>query len=89
MELQEFDFYLPKELIAQKPLEHRDQSRLMVLHRKSGKIEHSFFPSSNFAKISDVIGSNIQSMIFSRSKVSSIKIIGKLERNNFLKKSIE
>lgn len=39
------DFYydLPEELIAQTPLEKRDASRLMVLHRESGEIEHKHF----------------------------------------------
>ena len=39
------DFYydLPKELIAQDPLENRSASRLFVLHRKSGRIEHRIF----------------------------------------------
>ena len=39
------DFYydLPEELIAQTPLEKRDASRLMVLHRESGEIEHRHF----------------------------------------------
>ena len=39
------DFYydLPEELIAQTPLEPRDSSRLMVLHKKTGEIEHRHF----------------------------------------------
>lgn len=39
------DFYydLPKELIAQDPLEDRSSSRLLVLHRKSGRMEHKVF----------------------------------------------
>ncbi len=43
MRVDEFDFYLPKELIAQKPVEPRDSARLMVLHRRSGEIEHRVF----------------------------------------------
>ncbi len=43
MNLQEFDYYLPEELIAQHPLEHRDMSRLMVLDRESGEIDHKLF----------------------------------------------
>lgn len=43
MNLQEFDYYLPEELIAQHPLERRDMSRLMVLDRKSGEIDHKLF----------------------------------------------
>ena len=40
----EFDYYLPKELIAQVPAQKRDQSRLLILHRESGQIEHKQFP---------------------------------------------
>lgn len=39
----EFDFNLPKELIAQFPCAERDKSRLMVLHRADGRIEHKRF----------------------------------------------
>ena len=43
MNLQEFDYYLPEELIAQHPMENRDMSRLMVLDKKTGQIEHKVF----------------------------------------------
>jgi S-adenosylmethionine:tRNA ribosyltransferase-isomerase len=43
MKLSTFKFSLPQELIAQFPAPNRDESRLMVLHRKSGKIEHMIF----------------------------------------------
>src|SRR5258708_34144234 len=39
----DFDFVLPPELIAQRPACERDQSRLLVLHRDSGKIAHRTF----------------------------------------------
>jgi S-adenosylmethionine:tRNA ribosyltransferase-isomerase len=41
--LSDFDFDLPEELIAQKPVKLRDRSRLMILDRKSGAIEHAVF----------------------------------------------
>lgn len=44
MKLSEFDFELPEELIAQKPPSHREDSRLMVVDRQSGSIEHRQFP---------------------------------------------
>ena len=43
MKLSEFNYNLPQELIAQTPLEKRDESRLMVLDRKTGEIEHKIF----------------------------------------------
>ena len=39
MKLSQFKFRLPEELIALEPTYHRDECRLMVAHRKSGKIE--------------------------------------------------
>ena len=43
MEVKEFDYHLPKELIAKFPAEPRDSSRLLVLNRKTGEIEHRIF----------------------------------------------
>lgn len=43
MKLSQFDFDLPEELIAEYPAENRDESRLMVVHRKTGEIEHKLF----------------------------------------------
>jgi S-adenosylmethionine:tRNA ribosyltransferase-isomerase len=43
MKLSEFSFDLPDELIAEYPSENRDEARLMVIHRKTGKIEHKLF----------------------------------------------
>lgn len=43
MKLSDFDYNLPKELIAQYPLKERAQARLLVLDRKTGQIEHRIF----------------------------------------------
>ena len=43
METKDFDYYLPEELIAQTPLVKRDSSRLLVLDKKTGEIEHKHF----------------------------------------------
>lgn len=43
MKLSQFNFDLPKELIAQYPVENRDESRLMVVNRAAGTIEHKIF----------------------------------------------
>lgn len=43
MKVTDFDFYLPEELIAQHPMEKRDEARLMVMDKKTGEIEHKIF----------------------------------------------
>ena len=43
MKTDDFDYYLPENLIAQTPLEKRDESRMMVLDRHTGAIEHKHF----------------------------------------------
>ena len=43
MDVKEFDYDLPEELIAQTPLEERSNSKLMVVNRKTGAIEHKHF----------------------------------------------
>ena len=43
LETADFDYQLPSELIAQSPLERRDDSRLLVLNRRTGSIHHSMF----------------------------------------------
>lgn len=43
MKTDDFDFYLPENLIAQTPLEKRDNSRLLVLDKETGNIEHKHF----------------------------------------------
>ena len=43
MNVSDFDYELPEELIAQKPSEKRDACRLLVIHRSSGQLEHRHF----------------------------------------------
>ena len=43
MKTKDFDYFLPEELIAQTPLAKRDSSRLMLLDKESGSVEHSVF----------------------------------------------
>ncbi len=43
MRTDDFDYYLPKELIAQHPAQKRDMSRLLVMDKKTGEIEHKHF----------------------------------------------
>lgn len=44
MKTSDFDYFLPPELIAQRPLPQRSASRLLVLHRPNGRLEHQTFP---------------------------------------------
>lgn len=72
--LSHFDFELPKKLIAQYPNEKRDEARLMVLDRKSGKIEHKVFK--------DVLGyfNEDDAFIFNNTKVFPARLYGKKEK---------
>ena len=56
MRLSELDYNLPPELIAQEPLERRDEARLMVLDRRAGTIEHSrFYKLGDFLRDGDLL----------------------------------
>ena len=56
MKLSDFDYNLPEELIAQYPADKRDESRLLVLDRKSGKIERTVFKDIiNYLSPSDLL----------------------------------
>ncbi len=71
MKLSDFDYYLPPELIATRPTQKRDQSRLLVLAKKTGKIEHKyFFDLINYLQPGDLLIAN-------NSKVISARLIGK------------
>jgi S-adenosylmethionine:tRNA ribosyltransferase-isomerase len=59
MRIDEFDYALPPELIAQTPVEPRDSARLLVVHRETGEIEHSHFREiSRFLRAGDVLVAN-------------------------------
>ena len=59
MKTSEFDFELPQELIAQTPLAKRSASRLLVLHRSTGAIEHRhFYDIVDYLKPGDVLVRN-------------------------------
>jgi S-adenosylmethionine:tRNA ribosyltransferase-isomerase len=56
MKLDELDYNLPAELIAQEPLARRDEARLLVLDRKSGSVEHSrFYKLARLLKEGDLL----------------------------------
>ena len=55
-DLSAYDYDLPREMIAQRPAEPRDSSRLMVLHRDTGRIEHRVFREiGEFLRPGDVL----------------------------------
>lgn len=59
MRVDEFDFYLPEELIAQTPLQNRSSSRLLVVDKKDGSLEHLHFDDiTRFFKKGDVLVRN-------------------------------
>lgn len=72
--LSQFNFDLPTELVAQYPAEERDQSRLMVLNRKTGKIEHKIFKD-----ILSYFGDG-DTMIFNNTKVFPARLFGQKEK---------
>lgn len=57
--LSEFDYVLPKKHIAEYPSQRRDQSKLLVLHRDTGKIEHKkFYEVSDYMRKNDLLLQN-------------------------------
>lgn len=76
MKLSQFNFDLPRDLIAQYPRTERDEARLMVLNRKTGKIEHRIFKEIiDYFNDGDV-------MVFNDTKVFPAKLYGNKERTN-------
>jgi S-adenosylmethionine:tRNA ribosyltransferase-isomerase len=85
MRTSDFDYDLPKELIAQTPLEPRHSSRLLVLNRKTGSIQHShFWNIDEFLREGDLLVINKTKVIPAR--VFARKITGGKVQLLFLKK---
>ena len=74
MKLSQYKFNLPEELVAKFPAKNRDESRLMVLHRNSKKIEHKTFK--------EIIGyfDNKDVMVFNDTKVFPARLYGNKEK---------
>ncbi|OGS47256.1 MAG: tRNA preQ1(34) S-adenosylmethionine ribosyltransferase-isomerase QueA [Elusimicrobia bacterium RIFOXYD2_FULL_34_15] len=69
--LSDFNYKLPKELIAQYPSDKRDESKLLVLHRNTGKIEHKIFKDIiNYFSEGDVL-------VLNKTKVIPARLQGK------------
>ncbi|MBQ7764412.1 tRNA preQ1(34) S-adenosylmethionine ribosyltransferase-isomerase QueA [bacterium] len=70
MHIQEFDYELPEELIAQRPSEKRENSKMMVLNREKHQIEHK-----NFFNIVDYLDENCV-LILNNTKVMPARLYG-------------
>jgi len=80
METSDFDYVLPEEFIAQKPVEPRDSSRLMVLDRNRNTFEHVYFYDlGRFVNPGDVLVLNETRVIPARLYASKIPTGGRVE----------
>ncbi len=71
MHISEYDYHLPEDLIAQKPVEQRDESRLMVLNKDNKTIEHHVFK-----EVIDYINEG-DCLVLNNSKVIPARLFGK------------
>ncbi len=78
MKTEDFDFELPEELIAQTPIKERDHSRLLVLNRKDGSIEHKIFTD-----IIDYLEEG-DSLVLNDTKVMPARLYGVKEETDAL-----
>ena len=76
MKTEDFDYELPEHLIAQTPIQKRDTSRMMVLDKKTGEIEHR-----HFHDIVDYLGEN-DVLVLNDTKVMPARIYGVKEETN-------
>ncbi len=80
MKTSDFDYSLPVELIAQIPVEPRDQSRLMVLYRSNNSIKHQrFFEIADYLQSGDVLVFNNSRVIPARLRGRKVDSGGKVE----------
>ncbi|MEN9443094.1 MAG: hypothetical protein RLZ33_3171 [Bacteroidota bacterium] len=74
MKLSDFSFDLPEELIAEYPSDNRDEAKMMVIHRETGKIEHKLFKDLiNYFSEGDV-------MIMNNTRVFPARMYGNKEK---------
>ena len=74
MTTDDFDYYLPEELIAQTPIKERDASRLMIVDRKTGDITHK-----HFYDIIDYLNEG-DALVLNNTKVLPARLIGEKEK---------
>ena len=76
MKTDDFDYYLPEELIAQTPLKERDHSKLLILDKNTGEITHERFDNIiNYLTDNDVL-------VINNTKVIPARLIGVKEETN-------
>ena len=76
MKTDDFDYFLPEELIAQTPIKERDHSRLLVLDKKTGEITHERFDNIiNYLNSGDVL-------VINNTKVIPARLIGNKEETD-------
>ena len=76
MKTDDFDFYLPENLIAQTPIEKRDESKLMILDKETGNIKHEIFHNIvSYFNEGDVL-------VLNDTKVLPARLIGVKEETN-------
>ena len=76
MDINLFDYDLPKELIAQTPLKERSSSRLLILNKNTGNIKHEhFYNIINYLHKGDVL-------VLNDTKVIPARLIGSKEDTN-------
>ena len=78
MKVEDFNFDLPEELIAQTPLDKRDESRMLVLDKKTGNIEHK-----KFLNLVDYLDNN-DVLVLNDTKVMPARLYGTKEETNAL-----
>lgn len=76
MQLEDFNYELPEELIAQTPLEKRDSSKLLVLDKDTGEVKHQTFPN-----ILDYMETG-DTLVLNDTKVLPARLIGIKEETN-------
>jgi S-adenosylmethionine:tRNA ribosyltransferase-isomerase len=80
MKTSDFDYNLPPEFIAQTPIQPRDASRLMVLHRQDGRIEHAIFRDiGDYLRPGDVLALNETRVIPARLYAHKVPGGGRVE----------
>ena len=72
MKLSDFEYYLPKELIAQDPIAKRDESKLLVIDKKTGELSHHIFKDIiNYVNSGDTL-------VLNETKVIPARLIGNI-----------